>query len=151
MNDVLRIAHLRIAHQGAILRWAILTFTISFICRAFSFFYYLEHFPEAFIWGKQREGNTSYRATHRGWVKIYQITLQEQREIQHLVNMSLSPSKYFLYFFCQQYIYGDKIIIIGWSIIVESVSSFFSGLHHVLLLSWSWGRGIHIIPWFIFK
>ena len=27
MNDVLRIAHLRIAHQGAILRWAILTFT----------------------------------------------------------------------------------------------------------------------------
>ena len=29
MNDVLRIAHLRIAHQGAILRWAILTFTAS--------------------------------------------------------------------------------------------------------------------------
>ena len=27
MNDVLRIAHLRISHQGAILRWAILTFT----------------------------------------------------------------------------------------------------------------------------
>ena len=27
MNDVLRIAHLRIAHQGAILRWTILTFT----------------------------------------------------------------------------------------------------------------------------
>ena len=31
MNDVLRIAHLRIAHQGAILRWAILTFTFFFI------------------------------------------------------------------------------------------------------------------------
>ena len=30
MNDVLRIAHLRIAHQGAILRWAILTFTDDF-------------------------------------------------------------------------------------------------------------------------
>ena len=28
MTHVLRIAHLRIAHQGAILRWAILTFTV---------------------------------------------------------------------------------------------------------------------------
>ena len=31
---------------------------IIFICRTFSFFYYLEHFREAFIWGKQREGKS---------------------------------------------------------------------------------------------
>ena len=35
MNDVLRIAHLRIAHQGAILRWAILTFTADNANEAF--------------------------------------------------------------------------------------------------------------------
>ena len=44
------------------------------ICRIFSSSYHLEHFPEAFIWDKQREGNTSYRASYRGWVKIYHIT-----------------------------------------------------------------------------
>ena len=30
MTDVLRIAHLRIAHQGAILRWAILRVILEF-------------------------------------------------------------------------------------------------------------------------